>query len=465
MSEPAWITELVELVGAECVVTAGAELGRYGFDQYPLAVKWKNQGLQPYRPDAIVRPATTRQVSRLLSWASERRIPVTPWGAGSGVTGAAIPLAGGISLDLSAMVRLLALDETNLLVSAQAGMIGGELEQALNLRGYTLNHSPQSLHRSTVGGWVATRASGQFSSRWGSIEDLLQGLTVVLPTGEVVEMLSAPRAAMGPDLKHLFIGSEGSLGVVVEVTLRIFPLPELRRLEALRFDGLEAGLAAIRKMARQGLRPNLVRLYDPGESQMVLGQPGYSGCCLFLGFEGVQAVVEAEHRACLDICLAGGGQAQGPEPVSAWMGRRFDFSTIERRLDQPGGYAETIEVAHFWDRILETYTALKERLDPLAEQVFGHFSHVYPQGTSLYMILLGAAADDGQAEALLREIWQTSMQVCLEKGAALSHHHGVGLARLPYIRDGLGSSMLVLERLKSALDPAGIMNPGKLGLD
>jgi alkyldihydroxyacetonephosphate synthase len=464
MSAAAWIAELIDLLGAGVVTTQGDELASFAYDQWPLAVKWKNREAQPYRPEAVVRPATTEQVSRLLTWASQKRIAVTPRGAGSGVTGAAIPLAGGIGLDLMGMNRLLVLDETNLLVRAQAGKIGGELEQELNLRGYTLHHSPQSLDRSTVGGWVATRASGQFSSRWGSIEDLISAFTVVLPTGEVVETLPAPRAAMGPDLKHLFIGSEGGLGVIVDVTLKIFPLPEHSRLEAVRFGDLSAGLDAVRVLARADLRPFLVRLYDPDESRSVLREPGFAGCCLFLGFEGSREVAEAEYRVCLEMCVAGGGQVLGPEPVSAWMERRFDFSAVEAALAKPGGYAETIEVAHFWDRISETYAALRAQLTPLAERLFGHFSHVYPQGTSLYMILMGTADDDQQAEERLESIWETSMQVCLEQGAALSHHHGVGLARLPYIRAGLGSGMAVLERLKAALDPAGIMNPGKLGL-
>jgi alkyldihydroxyacetonephosphate synthase len=277
-------------------------------------------------------------------------------------------------------------------------------------------------------------------------------------------MISAPRAAMGPDLKHLFIGSEGSLGVIVDVTLKIFPLSEHQRLEAVRFADLKSGLNAIRNMTRRDLRPFLVRLYDPDESKLVLSLPDYSGCCLFLGLEGSPAIVEAGYETCLEICRSDGGQPQGSDPVSRWMSRRFDFSAIESQLEKPGGYAETIEVAHFWDRIHDTYTALKDQLSPLADRLFGHFSHVYPQGTSLYMILMGTAENDHQAEVRLKAIWQTSMQVCLEQGAALSHHHGIGLARLPYIRSGLGSSMIILERVKAALDPAGIMNPQKFGL-
>ena len=459
-----WIQDLVELLGRRAVITVERELKDSAFDLWPVAVKWKNLGEYPYKPDAIVRPVSIEQVSRLMAWAAERRIPVTPRGAGSGVVGAAIALQGGISLDLSSLDQIISIDETNLMVKAQAGALGSTLESALNQRGYTLNHSPQSLERSTIGGWVSTRASGQFSSRWGSIEDLVLAFTVVLPGGEIVSIKPAPRAAEGPDLRHLFIGSEGIMGVIVDVTRKIFPLPEYRRLEAFRFSGLEAGLAAMRRIAQSGLRPFLARLYDPAESKHVLNEPAFDSCLLFLGFEGPQLVAQAEYASSLKICHTEGGQAMGPDPVAHWMSHRFDFSFVEDRLKTVGGYAETIEIAHFWDSILDAYSSLADRLTPLADRVFGHFSHIYPQGTSLYLILTGQARDDQGAQARLQEIWDVSMRLCLEKGAAISHHHGIGLARLPYIRDSLGSEFILLERVKRALDPNGIMNPGKFGL-
>jgi alkyldihydroxyacetonephosphate synthase len=361
------------------------------------------------------------------------------------------------------MHHLLALDETNLLVKVEAGKRGDELEAELNAQGYTLNHSPQSLHRSTVGGWIATCATGQFSSRWGGIEELVVALTVVLSSGEIVETKLAPRAAIGPDLKHLFIGSEGTLGVITEATLKIFPLTERRIFEAVAFNNIEAGLTAMRKIMRAGLHPFLVRFYDEDESRHAMA--GFSaGCVMFLGFEGIATVAQVEHDAGMAICRAEGGQTLGADHVLAWMERRFDFSSVENLLDRPGGFAETIETAHLWTHILPTYRALKEALLPLATEVLGHFSHVYPQGTSLYMILLGEAADAAAAEQRLEQIWEHSMRICLEQGAAISHHHGVGLARLPYIRQELATGTLVLERLKQALDPTGIMNPGKLGL-
>jgi alkyldihydroxyacetonephosphate synthase len=459
-----WIDELPGLLGADQISTDAEEIRLHSYDWWPVAAKWRQQGKQPYAPVAVVRPATTTDVSRLVQWAAERQIPLTPWGAGSAVTGAALPLHGGLSVDMSAMNRLLELDEHNLLVKVQAGLMGHHLEAALNQQGYTLNHSPQSLDRSTVGGWVATRATGQFSSRWGGIEEIVVGLTVVLPTGEVVETRLAPRAAIGPDLRQLFIGAEGTLGIVTDVTLRIAPLAECRIFEAVAFGSIEAGLQAIRQIMRAGLRPLIVRFYDKDEASHAMKDKTFSRSVLFLGFEGIQAVAQAEWQAGISFCEAQGGGRLGPEPVEAWMKRRFDFSTIEKVLEQPGGVAETIEVSHFWDGILATYYALKSALKPLANEALGHFSHVYPHGTSLYMILLGQAENSAAAEARLMQIWETSMQICLESGAAISHHHGIGLARLPYIRRDLGSAITVLERVKDALDPAGILNPGKLGL-
>jgi alkyldihydroxyacetonephosphate synthase len=457
--------ELEAIVGGANLLTDADSLDRHSYDAWPVAAKWKGQGKRPYLPQVVVRPESAQQVSQVLRWASQQRVPVTPWGLGSSVTGAPLALHGGISLDLSGMTRLLALDETNLLVKVQAGKLGSQLEQELNERGYTLNHSPQSLDRSTVGGWVSTRATGQFSSRWGGIEDLALALTVVLPTGEIVETLFAPRGAVGPDLRQVFIGAEGTLGVVVDVTLKIFPLPERRFFQTLAFESLAAGLESMRGMMQAGLRPFLLRFYDPDEARHALQDTHFTGCAMFLGCEGLAGVAQAEYQACLDLCMAQGGQALGPEPALAWMERRFDFSTVENRLARPGGLAETIEVAHFWDGILDTYQALKAGLAPYADEVLGHFSHAYPQGTSLYVILLGQAADDAQAEARLLQVWQTAMQIALEKGAVISHHHGVGIARLPYLRPELGSAMPVLERIKQALDPDGIMNPGKLGLE
>jgi alkyldihydroxyacetonephosphate synthase len=437
---------------------------QHSYDWWPLTAKWRALGQQPYAPDAVVYAESAADVQAVLHWANEHRVAVTPWGAGSSVVGSPLPLTGGITLDLSHMNRILGLNETDLVVSAQAGVMGHHLEAFLNERGYTLNHSPQSLDRSTVGGWIATRATGQFSSRYGGIEDLIVALEVILANGSIIRTRAAPRAAIGPDSKQWFVGAEGTLGVVTEVSLKVFPQAETRVMQAIRFNELGAGVEVMQDIMRAGLRPFLVRYYDEDEARHAMKQPDFLGNVMFLGFEGVSSVAQAEYDAGLGIATEAGGEPIGDAAVHAWMGRRFDFSTVENLLAKPGGYAETIEVAHFWSGILPTYRALKSALTPLADEVLGHFSHVYPQGTSLYLILLGQAADDATAAARIEAIWKGAMETTLAQGAVVSHHHGIGLTRLPYIQRDLGDSITLLQRMKSAMDPTGVLSPGKLGL-
>jgi len=455
------IDDLANLIPCERISLREDDILAHSQDAWPVAIKWRQQELRPCRPDAVVKPQTPEEVSTIVKWAHDTRTPITPWGLGSSVTGACLTQHGGISLDLSAMNRTLRIDETNLMVTAQAGKRGDVLEAELNAKGYTLNHSPQSLDRSTLGGWISTRATGQFSSRYGGIEDLVVSLKAVLPNGTPIETKRTPRAAIGLDTKGLFLGSEGTLGVITEATMRIFPLARGRIFEAIALTRVATGIAILRSLTRAGLKPFLVRCYDEDEARHAMKDPAFSSCVLFLGFEGVGA--RAEYDAALDICAAHQCKKLGPAPVEAWMARRYDFSAVENVLAQPGGVAETIEIVDFWDAIEGTYHALKKALAPLADEVLGHFSHVYAQGTSLYLILIGSVTDAPAAEARLREIWDVSMRICLERGVAVSHHHGVGLARLPYIADDLACAHGVNAAVKAALDPHNIMNRGKLG--
>ena len=361
------------------------------------------------------------------------------------------------------MAGIIEIDEENLMVTVQAGKRGDILERELNEKGYTLNHSPQSLDRSTVGGWVATRATGQLSSLYGGIEDMVVAIKVVLPDGQIVQTKQTPRAAIGLDTKEVFIGSEGTLGIVTEITTRIFSQKDHRRLETVEFEDVKSGISAMQEITRNGLRPFLVRFYDVDEARHAMKDPSYEKCVMFLGFEGGRQMVDAEYDAVIDICVGRGGRTIGPAGVEGWLARRYDFSTVENILAQPGGVAETIEISDFWSSIEGTYTELKEALSPLADEVLCHFSHVYAQGTSLYVILIGQAEDAAAAEARIREIWDVSMSICVKRGAATSHHHGVGLARKSFIAADQGSAMIVNRAIKKALDPKNIMNPGKLG--
>jgi alkyldihydroxyacetonephosphate synthase len=461
---PAWVDELRGLLPDGAVTTEPSELDAHAVDAWPVARKQLQRGEKPYLPDAVARPASTGDVATVLGWAAERRVPVTAWGAGSSVTGAPLPLRGGVVLDMSLMDRVIDLNGDDLLLRVEAGARGGAIETFLNDHGFTLGHSPQSLSLSTVGGWVATRASGQFSSRWGGIEDRLAAMTVVLAGGDTIRTPSSPRGSAGPDLRGLFIGSEGTLGVVTEVVLSIVPLPDSRVLESVVLHDVPAGLRAMREIMRSGLRPSLLRLYDEREAAHAVRDPTIERPILLMGFDGLEPVVRAEQAEAVRISQSEGGEAVGAGPAEAWMERRFDFSYVETVLNSPGGFAETIEVADRWGRIEVTHQELRKVLDGLADHVLGHFSHAYMSGVSLYLIILGETVSDTDAEYRLLQIWDAAMRACLDRGTAITHHHGFGIARLSVIREFLSESIIALERIKDALDPSGIMNPGKLGL-
>lgn len=458
------IDALSSAVGPSAVSTHPHDLEGTSHDTWPLATKWARAGHHPNKADVLVRATSTGHIADVLEIASEAGVPVTVRALASSVTGQPLPVRGGIVLDVSGLPAEYSIDTTNMTVTATASYNGGVLEDQLAEQGWTMAHSPQSLYRSTVGGWLATLATGQFSSMYGGIEDLVVGYTVILATGETVELKASPRAAMGPDMRQIFIGSEGTLGVITSVTLKIFPVAETQLLQTFSVPTVKDGLAFLREQVSLGLRPFLVRFYDTEEARHAMVDKTIDTPILFVGSRGIRQIAEAEMSALSTIAARHGAKELGPAGAEAWMGRRFDFSTVEKLLDTPGGYAETIEVAHNWSEINGLHAALKSALEPLADEVLAHFSHVYNQGTSMYVILLGQADTDDEAILRLEKIWSTAMAVCLEKGAELSHHHGGGLARSPYAEQSLGSAHLVLRKLKAALDPADILNPGKLGL-
>ncbi|MFV0425428.1 MAG: FAD-binding oxidoreductase [Beutenbergiaceae bacterium] len=461
---PAATADLHALLGPDAVDTTAAGRSRSSHDTWPLSTKQARINVHPNQAEAVVQIASYDQVPAVLAIATQYQIPVTVRALGSSVTGQPLPVRGGIVLDVSAVPADFSVNLTDMTVTVSASFNGGDLEQLLSSRGLTTGHSPQSLYRSTVGGWVATLATGQFSSLYGGIEDLIVGYTVILATGEEVVLKASPRAAMGPDLRQVFIGSEGTLGVVTSVTLKLFPADLPTRLQTYSLPTLDAGLEVMREQALLGLRPYLIRFYDVDEARHAMQDPSVDTPIMFVGSRGVEELVEAETAVLGHLIEQVGGRSLGTGGVDAWMERRFDFSSVENLLATEGGFAETIEVAQTWSGIDALYADLKESLAPLADEVLAHFSHVYTQGTSMYLILLGKAETDTAAIARLQQIWDTAMAICLRHGAELSHHHGGGLARSPYARQSLGSAHLVLQKMKKALDPAGILNPGKLGL-
>jgi alkyldihydroxyacetonephosphate synthase len=383
------ITDLKSILPESQVLSDRETLQASSHDTWPLSTKLRRLGCHDYQADVVVKVTDEKQIQQVLALATANDTPVTPRALASSVTGQPLPTRGGIVLDVTGMTQHREINITNLTVEVSAGYNGGQLEDELQQMGWTLGHSPQSLYQSTVGGWLSTLATGQFSSYYGGIEELVTAYTVILATGEKLRLKASPRAAMGPDLRQLFIGAEGTLGIVTSVQLKIFPLPQTRLYDSLELPSIDAGLEIMREQAMAGLRPFLLRLYDTNEARHAMQNPLQDKPVMFLGTQGVDAVAHAEMDAFMAIVHRHGGKSIGSEGVLKWMERRFDFSTVEKLLDSHGGFAETIEIAHTWDGISGLYHALHEMLTPLADEVLSHFSHVYPQGTSMYMILLG----------------------------------------------------------------------------
>ncbi len=449
---------------------ARAELAR---DWWPLSIAWAARGEVPARPAAVARPATTEQVAAVLRRCNEASVPVTPAAGGSGVCGGSVPVFGGVSLDLTALGGVRDLDEASLLADVGAGTFGPDLEAALGAAGsgYTLGHWPQSMDISTVGGWVACRGAGQYSTRYGKIEDLVQGLEVVLADGTVLRTEgTAPRAATGPSLTQLFVGSEGTLGVVTEARLRISPKPTGEARRAWAFDTFAGGLEACRTMLRRGGTPAVLRLYDETESKRNFGQ---DRCVLLVLDEADPVLVEATMAICDDACAA--AARLDDELVARWLHERNDTSALGP-LWKANIVVDTIEIAARWSTLAglatEVVATIRGIEGTLAASV--HQSHAYRDGACLYFTFAGrrakgAAGDDGAElawqEAYYERAWDAVTACVLRHGAAISHHHGIGLNRGRFLAPALGEGFSVLASVKRALDPAGILNPGKLGLD
>lgn len=443
------------------VLDGDAELAEAGRDWWPLAIVWALDGQVPHRPGVIARPRSTEEVAGVLAACHEARVPVTAAGGRSGVCGASVPLHGGVALDLTAMDGIVSVDSESLLLDVRAGTFGTWLESTLRAEhGLTLGHWPQSIDLSTVGGWLACRGAGQLSTRYGKIEDMVVGLDVVLADGRTVHTGGAPRAAVGPDLNQLFVGSEGTLGVITGARLRLHPAPAAERRAAFGFESFAAGLDACRRILRRGATPAVLRLYDSTEADGNF-KTGARHLLLVLD-EGDERIVDAAMAVVDDECA--GAERLDDALVERWTEHRNDVSALEKAV-RHGYVVDTMEIAAPWARC----PAIYERTVAAIQGVEGaliasaHLSHSYPDGACLYFTFAGQPPTDGR-DAFYVAAWDAGTRAVLAEGGALSHHHGVGLNRARFVREALGDAFDVLVPLKAALDPHGILNPGKLGL-
>ena len=464
-------SELADIVGPEHVSTQASDRLIYTGDWSWMSQLWLDRGEQPPMPDFVVHPGAAVEIGRVLQVAASYGLPVVPWGGGSGTQGGAAPLYGGIVLDTKRLDRIIAIDERSLVVQAQAGVIGTTLEWALNERGLTLPHYPASANCATLGGYLAARGSGVISTKYGKAEDLVLSIEVVLPGGAVVRTLPVPNHAAGPGLLQLFVGSEGTLGVITEATMRIERLPEARLLCGILFKDLAAAIEAGRRIMVDRLQPCVLRLYDEASTtsmlKRVLGLDA-EGACFILGFDGWADIAAAQERRALAICAALGGEELGRAPGEHWWEHRYDFYYPPLALALPKLYGTTDTVCTF-DKIERLYGAKKRTIEQgFAEwnaRYIAHFSHWFPWGVMVYdrFIVDEPPQDPHEALRLHNRIWTAAARTSLQYGGVLNEHHGIGWKLGRLMREQHGAAWPLLEGIKSLIDPNGIMNPGKLG--
>lgn len=427
-------------------------------DLWPRNLIARRGGL-PAPKAQVTRPSTVDEVVAAMAWARESGLKVVAVGGRSGVCGAVDVAEDQLAVDLTGLDRVLEVNERDLFCHVQAGLRLGDLEAQLNGGGLTLGHHPASLALATVGGAISTRSSGQQSSRYGSIEDLLLGVRALFADGTDLPLRVLPRSAAGPALHQVLAGAEGGLAVIVEAALRISRLPAQVAGRGYAFSRLEEGLEAMREIAQRGLRPLVVRLYDAEDSML---QGVTDGFLLVAAAAGEPELAAAEARAISAICA--GGRDLGVDPWERWLRHRDDLSAerLLLMLEPPGAVLETIEVAVPWSRAAGLHAEVKGAISERG-LILCHFAHISGQGCCAYFTFASSAP--GEAEALDLEdlFWDTVMQAARAHGCGISHHHGVGRARSAWIAGEQGAWRDAWERLRLAWDPDRLLNPNAVG--
>ena len=439
-------------------------------DWWPLAIGWAVDGQVPSRPTLVVRPTDTHQVATVLALCNDFSVPVTAAGGRSGVCGGSIPLFGGVALDLCGLAGIGEVDSESLVADLRAGTFGPEVETGLRDGfGVTLGHWPQSMDLSTVGGWLACRGAGQYSNRYGKIEDMVLGLEVVLADGTVVRTGgNGPRSATGPDLTQLFVGSEGTLGIITEGRFRVHAIPGGEGRRAFGFASFADGLEACRRILRRGATPAVLRLYDQTESGRSFDLPATN--VLIVLDEADPGLVEATLAVVDDEC--GPADRLDAGLVDRWLTHRNDVSALAP-LWRSGIVVDTVEVSARWSTLPGLYRSVLEALHGVDGTLAAssHQSHAYTDGACLYFTFAGRPPVDqppsdlrSWTERYYEQAWDEVTRATLAAGGAISHHHGIGINRARFLPEALGAGFDVLTSVKQALDPRGILNPGKLGL-
>jgi alkyldihydroxyacetonephosphate synthase len=457
--------KLGEILGETNFSDNELDLFAYTKDESLIGHNWTLQGKIAGLPDFITWPGSKEQISQILKLANKEKIPVIPYGEGSGVVGGAIPVRGGIIIDMKKFNKILNINDNDLTVTVEAGINGMNLERFLNAKGYTSGHIPQSLYTSSVGGWIAHKAAGQFSTKYGKIEDIILGMEVILPQGEIINFKPIIRNATGPQIGKLFIGNEGTLGIVTQATLKIWPYPEKRILISYAFPTFEDSLEAVRLILREQVNPAVIRIYDKDETKRHFSHIEKSTGKVMVVFvcEGNEDLVKLEEKITRKKCEKVSGIDCGKEPVEYWFETRFRV-TETSSSPQYNLTIDTIEVAVSWDNVVRMYHHVLEEVKSVKGVVLftAHVSHFYPNGVGIYFSFGGVEMDESSNFEFYQKIWDTTMKAVLESGGSIAHHHGIGINRSNWMDKEWGKSMEILKKFKRILDPNNIFNPGKV---
>jgi alkyldihydroxyacetonephosphate synthase len=485
----ALLGHLRDILGSDGVLDSHrARVLHAGGKGYPDLVRMR-AGEPDGAPDAVLYPSSHEQVRAVLELCERSSLAVVPFGGGTSVVGGVAPLRGEhggvVALDMARMGAVLAMDRESATVTVQGGMRAPALERHLAARGLTLGHFPQSFEYVSLGGCAATRSAGQASTGYGSIEKLVLGLRVATPKCDI-ELPALPASAAGPSLRQLLIGSEGTLGVISELALRVRPAPTERIYEGVFFEDFLAGAQAMRTLAREHALPDVARVSDEQETRMslaladsggvkgrlgrvYLGARGYSdGCLAIFGFEGTPEEVAFRRGRALELARDCGGLKVGRSPGAAWQHGRFGAPYLRDELLTLGVMVETLETATQWSNLARLHRQVADAISSSLEAhgtpvlVMCHISHVYETGASLYFTLI-ARQSEGDAIAQWQAVKRAAGDAIVDGGGTITHHHAVGRDHAPWMEREIGAGGIdALRAVKAELDPAGIMNPGKL---
>jgi alkyldihydroxyacetonephosphate synthase len=464
------LASLIERLPSGTVSTHPGELGSHAHDRWALALLHELRGDLVPPPAAVVFPKSVEQLSAILSWATETDTAVVPRGAATGLSGGAQALKRSVVVDLGRMDRVLSVDDVSQAVECQGGVRGADVEAALAARRLTLGHYPETHAEATVGGWIASASVGYASAGYGSIEDMVLGMTLVLAGGEVVRLKSVPRSAAGPDLRQLMVGSEGTLGIIAEATLAATRVPKGYLWEAFRSHSFDSGVALVREIVQRGFRPLVVRLLDEAEASSVFSAFGFEGgAVLILGLDEGAPATEAVRFQLQQLARELGARNLGAELAEFWWDHRTDALTWYNDVMGPerilgrGTMADTVDVAALWRRVPRLYELVRGALLDHAETVTCRLVSPYSSGAGLTFSFIVRGGDDKEAERSYRHAWQEAGGAALTAGGTITHQQGIGLLKVPFMAGEMGEEGVgALQAIKRALDPSNVLNPGKL---